>query len=118
MKVLWGTLGIIFLIAGFIGIPLPILPTTPFILLAAFCFSKSSERLHTWLLSSKLFGKIISDWEKNGIIRLRVKVIATIMMLLLFTYTLVLVPVVIWIKAFVSLSGVLVLTFIWTRPSD
>ena len=118
MKILWGTLGVIFLIAGFIGIPLPILPTTPFIHLAAFCFSKSSERLHSWLLSSKLFGKLILDWEENGVIRPRVKIIATTMMLLLFGYTLIFVQVDLWIKTIVSASGILVLGFIWTRPSE
>ena len=53
------------LITGIIGIFLPLLPTTPLVLLAAWCFSKSSERFHTWLINHKFFGPIVSDWQSN-----------------------------------------------------
>ncbi|MTI15023.1 YbaN family protein [Sansalvadorimonas verongulae] len=56
--------GALALISGIIGIVLPVLPTTPFILLAAWCFARSSERFHTWLVNHRHFGKLISDWEK------------------------------------------------------
>lgn len=117
MKALWISFGILSLILGFIGVFLPLLPTTPFALLAAFCFSKGSDELHEWLLDSKLFGPLIRDWESYGVIRLRVKKISTTMIALLFGYTLIFVKVFLWIKLVVSLSGVLVLCFIWTRPS-
>ncbi|MBK24951.1 MAG: hypothetical protein CME70_13210 [Halobacteriovorax sp.] len=117
MKALWIFLGILCLIAGFIGVFLPLLPTTPFALLAAFCFSKGSDTLYEWLLSSKLFGPLIKDWEAYGVIRLPVKRLSTGMIFLLFGYTLIFVKVALWIKAIVSLSGILVLAFIWTRPS-
>lgn len=117
MKALWISFGILSLILGFIGVFLPLLPTTPFALLAAFCFSKGSDQLHEWLLDSKLFGPLIRDWESYGVIRLRVKKISTTMIALLFGYTLIFVKVFLWIKLVVSLSGVLVLCFIWTRPS-
>ena len=48
---------------GVIGIFLPVVPTTPFILLAAWCFARSSERFHQWLLRHKYFGPIIQAWE-------------------------------------------------------
>ena len=117
MKALWISFGILSLILGFIGIFLPLLPTTPFALLAAFCFSKGSDELHEWLLDTKLFGPLIRDWESHGVIRLRVKKISTAMIALLFGYTLIFVKVFLWIKLVVCLSGVLVLCFIWTRPS-
>jgi len=117
VKALWIFLGILCLIAGFIGVFLPLLPTTPFALLAAFCFSKGSDTLYEWLLSSKLFGPLIKDWEAYGVIRLPVKRLSTGMIFLLFGYTLIFVKVALWIKAIVSLSGILVLAFIWTRPS-
>ncbi len=117
MKALWITLGILCLILGFIGVFLPLLPTTPFALLAAFCFSKGSDDLHRWLLETKMFGPLIKDWEDHGVIRLRIKKISTLMISLLFGYTLVFVKVFLWIKLIVTLTGLLVLWFIWTRPS-
>ena len=59
-------IGSISLIIGFIGIFLPILPTTPFLLLSAACFYRGSEKLHSWLLQSSLFGPTIRDYEEKG----------------------------------------------------
>lgn len=53
------------LILGIIGIVLPLLPTTPFILLSAWCFSQSSKRFHYWLKEHKYFGPIIEDWQSD-----------------------------------------------------
>jgi uncharacterized membrane protein YbaN (DUF454 family) len=117
LKPLWIFLGILSIITGFIGIFLPLLPTTPFALVAAFCFSKGSDTLHEWLLSSKFFGPLISDWEKNGAISLNIKRYSTFSIILLFGYTIIFVKVIFWIKMIVVLSGALVLAFIWTRPS-
>jgi uncharacterized membrane protein YbaN (DUF454 family) len=64
-RILLLMLGWLSLITGIIGIFLPLLPTTPLVLLAAWCFSKSSERFHTWLLGHKLFGPIIRDWQSS-----------------------------------------------------
>ncbi|WP_460753508.1 YbaN family protein [Marinomonas epiphytica] len=58
-------LGWLSLITGFIGIFLPLLPTTPLVLLAAWCFSKSSERFHKWLMEHKFFGPIVRDWQSS-----------------------------------------------------
>jgi len=64
-RILYLILGWLSLVTGIIGIFLPLLPTTPLVLLAAWCFSKSSERFHTWLLEHKLFGSIIRDWQSS-----------------------------------------------------
>jgi uncharacterized membrane protein YbaN (DUF454 family) len=61
---------------GIIGIPMPVLPTTPFVLLSAWCFARSSERWHRWLLANKIFGPLISNWDKNRCISLRTKAAA------------------------------------------
>ncbi|SBS36674.1 Inner membrane protein YbaN [Marinomonas spartinae] len=58
-------LGWLSLITGIIGIFLPLLPTTPLVLLAAWCFSKSSERFHHWLMNHKHFGPMIHDWQSG-----------------------------------------------------
>ncbi len=65
---------------GFAGVFLPVLPTTPFILLSAFCFSRSSDRLHLWLLAHPTFGSLLSDWERGGAIRPRAKVWSILLM--------------------------------------
>lgn len=115
---------ILFLILGWIcialavvGIFLPLLPTTPFLILAAFLFSKGSKRLHEWLLNQKTFGPIIRNWEENGAIAPRAKVISTLMIISLFSYTLIFVEVQLWIKMLVFFTGISVLTFILTRPN-
>lgn len=69
-------LGIMFVVIGMIGIILPLLPTTPFLLLAATCFVKSSPRLYDWLLNNKIFGTYIRNYRENKGIPLRVKIIA------------------------------------------
>ncbi|KYM48747.1 hypothetical protein A2U08_06725 [Fusobacterium necrophorum subsp. funduliforme] len=70
------------LILGGIGIFLPLLPTTPFILLSAFCFQKSSERFHQWILNSPIFGKYIRDYQEQKGITLKNKIVAITFMAL------------------------------------
>lgn len=77
---LWIAIGLFFLLLGGIGVFLPLLPTTPFVLLAAACFARSSPRMHGWVLQSKLFGPILQDWEKNKCVSPKVKVLALFMM--------------------------------------
>ena len=69
-------LGFLFLTLGILGVALPVLPSTPFILLAAWFFARSSERWHRRLLDSELFGPMIRNWEQNRCISRRTKVVA------------------------------------------
>lgn len=110
-------LGWLALAFGFLGAFLPVLPTTPFVLLAAYFFSKGSQRLHRWLVNSPLMGKVIKDWQQNGAIGLKAKWLATVMMVLLFGYTLTQVPVPLALKVLISAIGLGVMAFIWSRPS-
>ncbi|MEM7016606.1 MAG: YbaN family protein [Pseudomonadota bacterium] len=81
MKSVYKLLGIFFVGLAILGVVLPLLPTTPFLLLAAGCFAKSSERWYRWLLSNATFGPMIRDWEENRCIQPRVKVIALVSMI-------------------------------------
>lgn len=72
--------GLVALGLGLIGIVLPGLPTTPFVLLAAACFARASPRLHRWLTNHRYLGPMVRDWEANRSLPLRVKWIAITMM--------------------------------------
>jgi uncharacterized membrane protein YbaN (DUF454 family) len=69
-------IGLVAVVLAIAGVFLPLLPTTPFLLLASACFARGSPRLHAWLLSNKLFGTAIRDFEAGKGIRLKVKITA------------------------------------------
>ena len=75
-------LGIVFLGVGALGALLPLLPATPFVLLSAACFARSSERWHKRLLASDTFGPMIRNWEQKRCVSCRVKAIAIVSMIL------------------------------------
>lgn len=74
LKYLLVFFGFLSLALGIIGIFLPLLPTTPFLLLSAFLFARSSERLHHWLLGHKVLGEYIRDFLQEKTIPLRIKI--------------------------------------------
>ena len=73
-------LGWLLVALGFVGIFLPVLPTTPLILLALWCFARSSKRFHDWLFNHPRFGKLARDWRSYGVIPLRGKILSVTMM--------------------------------------
>ena len=77
---LWLLAGALSLLLGVIGIVVPLLPTTPFVLLAAACFSRGSARWERWLLAHRQFGPIVRDWREHRAVPLRAKQFATVMM--------------------------------------
>lgn len=116
MHFFWMSAGLTSLGLGLIGIFLPLLPTVPFLLLAAFCFARSSERLHRWLVTHPVLGPPIQDWERSGAISMRGKQMATVSMLAVFGLSvgLELRPAILAVQAAVLCATSL---FIWTRPS-
>jgi uncharacterized membrane protein YbaN (DUF454 family) len=82
-------LGVLFVALAVLGAFLPLLPTTPFVLLASGCFVRSSPRLAAWLRRSRLFGPLLTDWEQHRGVRLHVKVTAVTMIVLAATASLV-----------------------------
>lgn len=68
---------------GLLGVVLPGLPTTPFVLLAAACYAKASPRLHAWLLNHRLLGPMLRDWEQHRSLTRRTKTVAVVSMTLM-----------------------------------
>jgi uncharacterized membrane protein YbaN (DUF454 family) len=81
-RVFYLGLGAGFFALGALGILLPVLPTTPFMLLAAWAFARSSPRLHTWLMSHPVFGPPLRRWEAHRVIPRPVKTVAVTAMVL------------------------------------
>jgi len=111
----WLVTGLVFTLGGLIGAFLPILPAVPFLLVAAYAFSKSSKRFHDWLINHRIFGPQILDWQKNGSISRRVKWITSLSMLfgVLLSAALGLGMKIVLIQC-VTIS--IAYIFIWTRP--
>lgn len=87
-KIFWLTLGFIGLELGALGAVLPLLPAFPFLLLAAFCFGKSSEKLHTWFIGTKLYKNNLESYVKGqGMTRkTKIKVMITVTALMSFGF--------------------------------
>jgi uncharacterized membrane protein YbaN (DUF454 family) len=81
------TAGIFALSLGIIGIVVPLLPTTPFLLLAAACFVRSSEKLYAWLLHHKWFGDYIRHYREHRAITLRAKIVILVLLWGVIGYT-------------------------------
>ncbi len=102
---------------GFLGMLLPVLPTTPFLILSAYFFSRCSKRAHSWILSRPYFGKIIKDWENYGVIRKKAKIQAVLAILLFFTYSIIFTELAFVFKFSLCLIGPAIIYFIISRPS-
>lgn len=80
MRIFYLILGICSVILAGLGVLLPGLPATPFLLLASFAFARSSKKMHDWLINNRIFGPILSDFLDRKGIRLHIKVISIVMM--------------------------------------
>ena len=81
-RAVWAGAGSLCLALGIAGVFLPLLPTTPFVLLAAFCFSRGSTRVERWLLAHARFGPMVRDWRARRAVPRRAKQFASLMMAL------------------------------------
>ncbi len=105
------------LVLGLIGIPLPILPTTPFVLLSAFCFAKGSPRLRQWIVNHPRFGPPIADWEQHGAIPRRAKRVAAALMAATLGISILLgLPIVVIAVQAICLAGAA--AFVLSRPDS
>lgn len=79
-------LGILFVGLGILGIIIPMLPATPFFLLSAWCFMKSSDRLYRWLMTNRVFGKYLNNYIEGKGIPVRIKIVVLTLLWLVIGY--------------------------------
>ncbi len=110
-------LGFCSVAAGIVGIFLPLIPTTPFILFAAWCFVRSSHRAHQWLYRQPLLGQALVDWDKHRTISRSTKRLAVITILI--SCSLIWFKVAnIWVKGFVTILLLSVVIFITQQKEN
>lgn len=115
-RLIYLTLGWFFCALGFVGIIVPILPTTPFLLVAVWAFSKSSPRLKNWLYTHPKFGSHIVNWFERGMISRKAKVASVGFMTLSVGFS-ILISENIYVPISLTVIMVAIATFILTRPS-
>ena len=109
--------GLLCVALGVLGIFLPLLPTTPFMLLAAACFARSSPRFHDWLLANRTFGPLVREWELHRSIPRRTKLTAIVLMALTMAASIVLVVEARWLQVVLAACGVLLAVWLYRIPS-
>ena len=115
VRMLYITAGITALLLGALGAVLPILPTVPFVLLAAACFARGSERFHGKLLANRIAGPIIREWCLHRSMPRRAKHWAYGVMVLSFGTSILIVPAV-WHQIMLVIIGAILAIFIWRVP--
>jgi len=113
--------GWIFIVGGIAGIFLPLVPTVPFLLLAAACFARSSERFHTWLVEHNHLGPLVRDYLNGAGIPRRVKRAAICMIWVSFPASTFLFANALWLKVLLIAAAVAItvyLLFLPTAPKD
>lgn len=115
MRGLYLSIGFAALVTGILGIFLPILPSTPFILLAAACFARSSERFYTFLLNHRIAGPIIREWREHRSIPRQAKRWAYLVMSFSFGSSILIVSSW-WLKGMLLLFAIALGIFIWRVP--
>lgn len=117
MRALYFTLGWLFFALGIIGVLLPVVPTTPFMLLALWAFSRSSDRFHYWLYHHRLFGPPLQQWSEHRVIPLYAKILSVSFMSISFVMMLFFSPLILWVKLVIATLMLYGAWFILSKPS-
>jgi uncharacterized membrane protein YbaN (DUF454 family) len=117
MRALFVLLGFLFVGLGVAGAVLPVLPATPFFLLAAACFARASARFYNWLLNNPTFGPTIVEWRRYRSIRFRTKVSAILLMASMLTISTLFFVKDRNVQIGLAALGVLLAIWMWRIPS-
>lgn len=117
MRHLYFVLGWFFFVLGFIGVFLPVMPTTPFMLLALWAFARSSDRFHNWLYHHPVLGPPLRQWHQYRVIPPVAKILSISFMSISVISITVFSPLDSWVKWLVGLSMLLAAIFILSMPS-
>jgi uncharacterized protein len=117
MRALYLGLGFLFVGLGILGAILPVLPTTPFMLLAAACFARASPRFYNWLLNTRAFGPLIREWRRHRSIPYRTKLWAIALMSGTLTISIVFFVPDPLLQALLAVLGVLLAAWMYSIPS-
>ncbi len=115
LRTVFLAIGILSLALGMLGIFLPVLPTTPFVLLAAACFARGSEPLHNWMLAHRIAGPIIVEWREHRSMPPGIKPWAFLMIVLSFGASIALMES-IWHRALLAGIAAILAAFLWRVP--
>jgi len=118
VRVLYLIGGLLALALATIGVIVPLLPTTPLVILAAALFARSSPRLHQWLLDNRVFGPLIVEWNEHRQIPLRAKILATVMIVAFGGFAIIFVATWWWLRISLTVLFASVLTWLWTRQTS
>ncbi len=118
-KKLYFLLGSIFLCLGLIGIVLPVLPTTPFLLLTAACYMRSSERAYNWLMTNRIFGSYLKNYREGNGMPIKIKVITISFLWVVLLISAFIFVQILWIRVILFIVGISVSThIILIRPKN
>ena len=115
MRLLWIVAGLGCVAIGGVGVVVPGLPTTVFLVAAAWCFSRSSERLERWLLGLPGVGRLIDDYRSGRGMPLRAKYVATLSITVAVTISAGLLIEPLWVRAVVATVGAFGVWYVWAR---
>ena len=110
-------LGVTCVACGMLGLVLPLLPTTPFMILAAACFAKGSHRFHRWVLDHPVFGPTVREWQTHRSIPWRTKLTAIALMILTLTTSIVFFVTARWLQVVLALLGATLAVWMYRIPS-
>lgn len=102
---------------GFVGVFVPVLPTTPLMLLALWCFARSSERFHDWLYTHQVFGPPLQQYRKYRVIPVVAKFVALLFMTASLVYMFVFLQIAVWVKVLIAGFMAFGAGFILSKPS-
>jgi uncharacterized membrane protein YbaN (DUF454 family) len=117
MRGLFLAAGTLALVLGLLGIFLPLLPTTPFVLLAAACYARGSRRFYDWLLAQRTFGPIVYEWQQHRSIPFKTKITAIVLMSLTLAASIVFFVKPLWLKAALAVMGGGLAVWLYRMPS-